>query len=64
MERRVRARLDEVDGHFVHATLLEDDPNAICPPKLAGESGTWHGLSFVETPIDAAGPGMAHVAHA
>jgi hypothetical protein len=47
-ERRVRARLDSIDGVMVHATLLEDDPHASASPTKAGEHGTWHGHSFVE----------------
>lgn len=49
-ERRVRARLDRVDGEVVFATLLEDDPAATVSPFKAGETGAWHGLSFVEAP--------------
>ena len=47
-ERLVRARLDRVDGHLVHATLLEDDPLATTAPHRVGESGCWHGLSFID----------------
>ncbi len=47
-ERRVRARLDRVDGTNVHATLLQDDPYATTAPFKAGEAGLWHGHSFVE----------------
>lgn len=49
-ERRVRARLDDANAHMIHATLLEDDPHASSPPFKAGETGSWHGLSFVELP--------------
>lgn len=49
-ERRVRARLDGANAHMIHATLLEDDAYASSPPFKAGESGGWHGLSFVELP--------------
>lgn len=47
-ERLVRARLDRLDGHNVFATLLEDDPLATTDPKRTGESGVWHGLSFID----------------
>lgn len=47
-DRLVRARLDRVEGSNVFATLLEDDPLATTDPKLAGESGIWHGLSFID----------------
>lgn len=53
-ERLVRARLDRVDGQVVHATLLEDDPLATTAPHRVGESGYWHGLSFIhgyEAPV-------------
>lgn len=47
-ERRLRARLDKVEHVNVYATLLEDDPEATVAPFKAGESGIWHGHSFVE----------------
>lgn len=46
-ERAVRCMLDAVDGQMVHATLLEDDPDATVAPWRCGDSGTWHGRSFV-----------------
>lgn len=46
-DRQVRARLDQVDGIMVYATLLEDDPWATVAPFKAGEAGAWHGLSFI-----------------
>lgn len=46
-ERAVRCMLDAVDGQMVHATLLEDDHDATCAPWHCGDSGTWHGHSFV-----------------
>ncbi len=47
-ERRVRARLDSIDASMnVFCTLLEDDPMATVHPTMAGESGCWHGLSFL-----------------
>lgn len=46
-ERAVRCMLDAVDGQMVHATLLEDDPDATVAPRNCGDSGTWHGHSFV-----------------
>lgn len=46
-ERIVRARLDKVEYECVHATLLDDDPLATIGPMKAGESGVWHGLSFI-----------------
>lgn len=48
MEREVRAMLDAVEGGMVFATLLEDDPLATVKPHKAGESGVWHGRSFVK----------------
>lgn len=50
-ERIVRARLDKVECECVHATLLDDDPLATLGPMKAGESGVWHGLTFV-APMD------------
>lgn len=48
MEREVRAVLDGVENGMVFATLLEDDPMATVKPTKAGDSGVWHGLSFVK----------------
>lgn len=47
-DRIVRARLDRVENQMVFATLLEDDPLATAAPKKTGESGIWHGLSFID----------------
>ncbi len=49
-ERRVGARQDDANAHMIHATLLEDDSHASSPPFKARETGSWHGLSFVELP--------------
>lgn len=46
--RFVSARLDRVEGIMVFATLLQDDPMAGTAPYKSGESGMWHGLSFVK----------------
>lgn len=46
-ERAVRCMLDAVEGQMVHATLLEDDPDATVAPWRCGDTGTWHGRSFV-----------------
>ena len=46
-ERAVRCMLDAVDGQMVHATLLGEDQDATCAPWHCGDSGTWHGHSFV-----------------
>lgn len=47
-ERRIKARLDSIDCHLnVFCTLLEDDPLATTSPYRAGQSGLWHGLSFL-----------------
>lgn len=47
-ERLVRARLDSIDAvGNVCCTLLEDDPLATVSPNKAGESGQWHGMSFL-----------------
>jgi len=45
--RRVRATLDRIEGHVVHATLLENDPLATVEPFETGQNGIWHGRSFV-----------------
>lgn len=58
-ERAVRCMLDAVDGQMVHATLLEDDQDATCAPWHCGDSGTWHGHSFVR-PLQAVGPTNQH----
>lgn len=47
-KRQVSARLNRVEGGMVFATLLQDDPLAATPPYKSGESGIWHGLSFVK----------------
>lgn len=48
-ERQVRARLDSIDVcQLVRCTLLEDDPLATMAPIKTGESGCWHGLSFLQ----------------
>ena len=46
-ERCLRARLDAFQAGTVYCTLLEDDPNATVAPFKSGESGVWHGLSFI-----------------
>lgn len=47
-ERQVRAKLISIDPLMnLVCTLLEDDPLATAKPNKAGESGVWHGLSFI-----------------
>jgi hypothetical protein len=46
--RRVRATLLSASPGNLHAVLLEDDPLATARPNKTGESGTWHGLSFID----------------
>lgn len=47
-ERKIRARLNSIDPcGLVSCTLLEDDSLATASPFLAGERGSWHGLSFL-----------------
>lgn len=46
-ERRVRARLVSASPSIVEAVLLEDDIAATNAPTKAGETGVWHGLSFI-----------------
>lgn len=47
-EREVRARYLGGNGPLdVVCELLEDDPNATTLPFRAGETGVWHGESFI-----------------
>ena len=57
--RAVRARLDKVVGLGVHCTLLEDDPQAVVGPRMAGESGMWQGLCSLKRPTPFAPLGAA-----
>lgn len=46
-EREVRARYLGGSRHEVHCELLEADPHATVKPDRAGETGIWHGESFI-----------------